>query len=139
MLSLYVTLNSSNGQVSTSLKGEGTTINKLIEDDIVVNLVAYIVHRKPDKIIFNNSTLKESTLELLYEHEISVDENDNVYYDPTENTYTSLDKHVEYSSAFELVVKYTDYLKQDKILTDNGYEFDVKILDDGRVKFVVNH
>jgi len=136
MLKLYVRQSNADTIVAT-WEGDGTLKHEIINDDYLNVLVGKIKNRKPDVIEFKSESLSELIVDALVSHEIYINTNGKVFYDEAMG-YNKLDKELESSNVFELVVSHAYNHIQAKILDEGGYTYEKTKLEDNKVRFIVN-
>ena len=118
-------------------RGDGSLKHEIINDDYLSVLVGKIKNRKPDAIEFKSESLSELIVDALVSHEIYINTNGKVFYDEAMG-YNKLDKELESSNVFELVVSHAYNHIQAKILDEGGYTYEKVKLEDNKVRFIVN-
>jgi len=118
-------------------RGDGSLKHEIINDDYLNVLVGKIKNRKPDVIEFKSVELELVVTEELAKREIYINTNGKVFYDEAMG-YNKLDKELESSNVFELVVSHAYNHVQAKILDEGGYTYEKTKLEDNKVRFIVN-
>ena len=106
----------------------------LIENSTIVSKIK---NRKPNVINFNSGLLHSLIEEFLSEENIYIKESGKVFYDEATG-YNELDKSIESSNVFELIVGHAYNHIQAKILDESGYTYEKTKLEDNKVRFIVN-
>ena len=136
MLKLEVNQSNADTIVAT-WRGDGSLKHEIINDDYLNVLVGKIKNRKPDAIEFKSNSLDELIRDELVTHEIYINSSGRVFYDEAMG-YNKLDKELESSNVFELVVSHAYNHIQAKILDEGGYTYEKTKLEDNKVRFIVN-
>ena len=136
MLKLYVKEFTADNIVAT-WEGDGSLKHEIINDDYLNVIVGKIKNRKPDAIEFKSTQLDELIREELVTHEIYINSRGKVFYDEATG-YNKLDKELESSNVFELIVSHAYNRLQAQILDESGYTYEMTKLEDNKVRFIVN-
>jgi len=134
MLKLYVKQSNEDTIVAT-WEGEGTVKHEIINNDYLNVIVGKIKNRKPNVIEFQTEQLDELIRGELVANEVYININGKVFYDEAMG-YNELDKSVESSNVFDLVVSHAYNHIQSQILRESGYTYEMTKLQDNKVRFV---
>lgn len=137
MLKMEVKSSKNNESVSLTTTGEGTVKNELISNDVEKSLLRKIESNQPNVITFTNNSLQSKIVKALYEKGIYFNENDNTLKYGSSMTYTELEKEVEASNSFELVVNEDDSWSLTEALLNNNYIISTK-KSNGKVKVIIH-
>ena len=137
MLKMEVKSSKNNESVSLTTTGEGTVKNELISNDVEKSLLRKIESNQPDVITFTNNSLQSKIVKVLYDKGIYFNENDNTLKYGSSMTYTELEKEVEASNSFELVVNEDDRWLLTEALLNNNYIISTK-KSNGKVKVIIH-
>ena len=136
MLKLRVKQPNDNTVVIT-WEGDGSLKHEIINDDYVNKVVSKIKNRNPDKIEFSSVELEDTFVQELAKHEIYINTRGRLFYDKS-TLYNEIDKSIEYSNTFDLVVSHAYNHVLAKILEESGYTFEMHKLENNKVRFIIN-
>lgn len=136
MLKLYVRQSNANTIVAT-WEGEGTLKHEIINDDYVTKVVSKIKNRNPNTIEFSSVELEDAFMQELAKHEIYINARGKIFYDKS-TIYNEIDKSIESSNTFDLVVSHAYNNVLAKILEESGYTFEMHKLENNKVRFIIN-
>lgn len=129
---LVLNINKTGTSYQTTLTGDGTVIHKLHEE--LNDVIKYIHSKQPERISISKK-LNINT-ELL-KHGIKID-GDIVNYLSKEQSLQLLDKYIEESNVFELIVKSDDFINLARILIENDYLVDHNQLENNKVRVIAS-
>lgn len=137
MLKMEVKSSKNNESVNLTTSGEGTVENEFIPNDVEKVLLRKIESNQPNVITFTNGNLQSRIVKALYDKGIYFNEKDNTLKYGSGMTYTELEKEVESSTSFELIINEDDSWSLTEALLNNNYIISTK-KSNGKVKVLIH-
>ena len=137
MLKMEVKSSKNNETVNLTTSGEGTIEYEFIPNDVEKVLLRKIESNQPDVVTFTNIGMQSKIVKALKEKGINFNEEDNTLKYGSGMTYTELEKVVEASNSFELVINEDDSWSLTEVLLNNNYIISTK-KSNGKVKVLIH-